>query len=444
MFGADSEAFAFLGAVIFAIHPVNIESVVYISSVQELLYTFFLLLGFWLLTCRQETLTFKLSLPFLLALLSKESAIVAIPIFSFYLWFVVRKKGVALPWLTSSLLVFGIYFFLRTFVAKIPLSAPHLSPTAQASFYNRLLTIPFEIFSYLRLIFFPLNLAVAQHQVVKSIGDPRFWGALLLVVVSLLGLIYLLSRFKHKLAWFFFFWFILSLGLVLNIFPLDMTIAERWLYFPSIGFLGLVAVLLLRAPKIAKFWTVLSITIIILFSLRTIARTFNWRSGLALFSHDIKLTKDAFDLENNLGVELFRVGRIAEAKPHFEKSIKLQPNWWTSFNNLGVAYERERNLQEAKELYRQSIAHGDYYLAYENLSRLMLKTDKPDETIQFLTQALQKIPQNSNLLLTLALAYYQKQEFTEAETFAKQAFFLSPTQNNKLIPITIIQRKPIE
>jgi hypothetical protein len=45
---------------------------------------------------------------------------------------------------------------------------------------------------------------------------------------------------------FFFYWFTGSLGLVLNIFPLDMTVSERWLYFPLIGFLGLSSVLILE------------------------------------------------------------------------------------------------------------------------------------------------------------------------------------------------------
>jgi len=429
---------AFFSALIFAVHPTNVESVAYVASTQEILYTFFLLLAL-----NMNSLFLAVSF-FFFSLLSKESAVIGIPLIFLYLWLIKNQKKTALGWLIGSGATFLFYFFLRTFVARIPLSPPRLSPIANASLTQRLVTIPFEIFSYLRLIFFPLNLSIAQHQVIKDITDIRFWGAALPVVVVFLSLIWLLFKLKEKLAWFFFFWFIGSLTLVLNIFPLDMTIAERWLYFPLIGFLGLTAVLFLQLKNFNKIFIWLLVIIVLLFPLRTVARTFDWRNGLTLFSHDARITRDSFDLENNLGVELFRAGKVAEAKPHFEKSIKLQPAWWTSFNNSGVVYQQEGNLEKAKELYQRSITNGDYYLAYENLGRLMLKTDGPEETIKFLTEALGKFPLNGNLRASLALAYYQKEDFVQAEKSAREAVILSPTEFNKLILLTIIQRKPIE
>ncbi|MGB9706891.1 MAG: tetratricopeptide repeat protein [Microgenomates group bacterium] len=434
---------AFFSALIFLVHPANVESVAYISASQEVLYTFFLLLGLWLLSQRLDSLSLGLAiLLFFLALLSKESAVVGIPLIFLYLWLVKNKKRMAFGWLVGSGLIFLFYFWLRTFIAKIPFSASHLSPISQAPLIFRLLTLPFEIFSYLRLIFFPKVLAIAQHQVIKSPGDFRFWQSLLPVVIFFTGLIFLLWKLKNKLAWFFFFWFAGSLSLVLNIFPLDMTIAERWLYFPLIGFLGLsFSVISHKFVKVGG-WLFLGL-IIILFSTRTIIRTFDWRNGLVLFGHDIKFNQQAFDLENNYGVELFRAGKIAEAKSHFEKSIELQPNWWISFNNLGVVYEREGDVQKARQLYQKSIANGDYYLAYENLAFLMLKTEDLGETIEFIEGALKKLPLNFRLRTALVVAHYRNNNYNEALLEAKRLFQLNPTLETRQLLEAIIRREKI-
>jgi len=130
---------------------------------------------------------------------------------------------------------------------------------------------------------------------------------------------------------------------------------------------------------------------------RTLIRTLDWRDGLRLFSHDIAYGENSFDLQNNLGVELFRAGRIEEAKPHFEKSIEHSPLWWTAYNNLGVVYQRRGNFDKAKELYRQSIENGDYYLAYENLAVLIYKTEGKEKARKFVETALQKLPDNQTL-----------------------------------------------
>lgn len=438
--GNKAKIGSLFASLIFAIHPANSESVVYIAASQEVLYTFFLLLIFWLFIRSKTAPSLKQIFPpifFFFALLSKESAVIAIPLVSLYLFLFDKKK--LLPWLRDSVLVFLFYLYLRIFVAKIPLEAPSLSPISQATLKQRLLTIPFEISSYIRLIFFPRILSISQHQVIKSPIDPRFLVSLPVVVLFLGGTIISVLKSKNKLAWFFLFWFLFSLSLVLNIFPLDMTIAERWLYFPLIGFLGLTLFFVLKnLNKTPSFLLLPSLLIVILlFSLRTFVRNFSWKNGLTLFSHDISYSQNSFDLENNLGVELFRAGKIKEAKPHFEHSIKLQPKWWTSYNNLGVVYEREGNLQKARELYEKSIENGDYYLAYENLGASLLKTAPPQETISFLEEALEKLPFNAQLWSTLALTYLKDNRPEKAFLAAKKAFNLVPTKENWLLLQTI-------
>ncbi|PJE67516.1 hypothetical protein COU95_02015, partial [Candidatus Shapirobacteria bacterium CG10_big_fil_rev_8_21_14_0_10_40_9] len=360
---------SFFLALVFAVHPVNSESVVYISAVQEVLFTFFVLGGF-LILLKFKTKKSLITGAFLifLALLSKETAILAIPIILVY--FLLFEKDKVFSWIFSSLAILSGYLILRVGIAKIPFAHFSIVPISEATFSERLLTIPWEITYYLRVLLFPRILATAQHTVIKNPADFSFWGLGILVLIFLSATIWTVLKLRSKLFYFFVFWFFCSLVLILNIFPLDMTVAERWLYFPLIGFLGMMGIIFAwinqSFPSLSRLFIILSLVAIVSLGLRTIVRNSNWRSGLSLYEHDIKINKTAFDLQNNYGVELFRVGRIDEAKIHFERSISLQPKWWTSFNNLGAVYERKGDFSEAEKMYQKSIENGNYYLAYEN------------------------------------------------------------------------------
>jgi len=439
---------AFFAALIFVVHPVNIEAVAYIASTQEVLYTLFSLLALFVFLIRKNfQFSLKLSLFFIfLALLSKESAIVVIPVIFLYL-LIFRKREKAFYFAGASFLVVLIYSVLRILIARISLVPPHFSPIAMVAFSQRLQTIPFIIFSYFRLIFYPRNLSICHHEVVKSLNY-QFWLPFLVVSGIFLAVIFWFLKTKSKLGFFFFFWFLASIGLVSNLFPLDMTFAERWLYFPLIGFLGFLSTAALQTKK--RFFRsdrtplFLIILILLLFSTRTFVRNFNWRSGLVLFSHDIAYSKNSFDLENNLGVELFRVGRVEEAKNHFEKSISLMPEWWFPYNNLGAAYEREDDLKKARELYEKSIEKGNYYLAHENLAFVVLKEEEPKKAIEVIKESSTVLPYNLKILTALAIAYYKDGQYLEAEKVARRLFSLSPSPQSLNLLEAITNRKPIE
>lgn len=452
----SSPFFAFLMAIIFAIHPAITEGVAYIASVGEVLYTFFALSALLLILAvprfarpplaKAATAAFPLSIFF--ALLSKEAAMSIVPIIWFYL-FLFRRSKQALPWVVTSLGVIFFYLYIRLGVVGLPISHPRYALIAEASLSARLLTVPYELFSYIKLFFFPKDLAISQHLVVTQLSDFRFWGLALVLLILFFVALWLFKTTSSKVLLFSFFWFLISIGLVLNIFPLDMTIAERWFYFPFIGLLGVFGVAAREVSKSKVFKnpsviaTIFSIWLLFLGG-RTIVRNVDWRDGLTLYSHDIKYSQPSFDLENNLGVELFRVGRYEEAKKHFERSIALQPKWWFAHNNLGAVYQREGDLKKARELYERSIGLADYYLAYENLAYLLLKVEEPSKASEFIKEALTKFPRNGKLQAALAVSYYQNKDYEMAKSAVRKAYILEPSPQNRSILEAIINRREIE
>lgn len=252
-------------------------------------------------------------------------------------------------------------------------------------------------------------------------------------------------RENFHLYLFFLLWFILGLGFHLQLFPLDLTVSDRWFYLPQVGLLGMIGVVLLQENNKIRQKIIIALIaiIIILLSLRTFVRTFDWRNGYALYSHDEKISRNSFDLENNLGVELFRRGEYARAKVHFEKSIRLSPKWWTSYNNLGAYYERAGNPKKAEELYRESITNGNYYLAYENLAFIYLKEKNYKTAVSFCEKSLRFLPYNSRLTMAAALAYYKNGNWEKAVNFAKRLYELTPNAQNAQLLNLIINKQPI-
>ena len=99
-----------------------------------------------------------------------------------------------------------------------------------------------------------------------------------------------------------------------------------------------------------------------------------------------------------MGVELFRIGRYTEAKKYFEISTQLAPYWWVNWNNLGAIYEQEKDYQKAMEYYQKSVNNGQYYLAYENLAKILILHGKDQKkTEEFLKETLRLFPKNETL-----------------------------------------------
>lgn len=440
-------------SLIFVVHPAHVESVSYIASMAEPLYTFFLLTLFlFLLKKDGKTLSYKdgfiASILFASALFTKEGSVIFFPIALLYLWLFGSKEKL-LFWL--KYLAFGLLAYLLTRLSffGFQMERPNFaSPITDATLYEKILTAFYSFFIFLRTFFFPKELAISQHFVVKDVSDTRFLTGLVSAILVFFIMLHFYKK-GYKLSLFFAFWFLAFVFLVLNIFfPLDMTFAERWLYFSIIGILGLTGSILVNSKKVIlryfNIFLVLAGVIIILLSLRTILRNGDWRGGYTLYSRDIQISKDSFDLENNLGVELFRKGEIEQAKAHFEKSVGLQPNWAISLNNLGAVYNRMGDLQKAKLYYENATEKGDYYLAYENLALLLVNTEDYDEAFRFFQKALAKFPNNARINSTAAIVYARAGKKEEALRFAVRAVQIDPSPQTRYLYEAILSGKKIE
>lgn len=439
---------AFLLALIFLVHPVNVEAVSYVSALQEVLFFFFGINA--ILLIKKNTFDFKrkafIIFLLLFALLSKETGVLFLFALLFYQLLFKRKRHINM--ILLLVFPFAAYFFLRFFVAKIYFEKLVQIPIMLASPFERLTTIPSIIFFYLKTFFFPKDLVVSQMWVVKQINFNDFYLPLFLDILFFSMIFYIgfyLNRLdKKRLAVFVFFtlWFLTGLGLHLQIIPLDFTVSDRWFYFPMVGLLGVFGVIIqdfvlnnsfIKIPKTVVVYFI--VFLIIGFSLRTVIRNTNWQSALVLFSHDEKISKQNSYLEGLLGHEFFRAGDYSKAEYHLGKALELNPQDLVTWYNFGVLYEgkasldsepaRQEDLNKAKKNYLKFISLKESYYGYKNVAEFLLKSYRDNKTTGeaklILEKGVKKYPDKQDLWLLLAIADYRLGDKENALKSVKKA-----------------------
>ena len=237
------ETLSLILALIFLVHPANVEAVSFASAMQEVLFTLTGLTGLYLFISSKNLSIAKIFLStviLLIALLMKETAIVFfVLVFCYLFLFKKNKQNVLINYSILIVILLMTYLLVRISGGNLYIHGQGLFPIMRVSFITRLMNIPLIIKYYLGMFFFPINLAIAQHWVIKLPSFINFFLPLILeVLLFLTAVIYSLKK-KDKIFAFFFLWFLVGLLPHLQIIPLNMTVAERWLYFPMIGLLGM-------------------------------------------------------------------------------------------------------------------------------------------------------------------------------------------------------------
>lgn len=425
---------AFILSLIFLVHPMNIESVSYISASEDIF--FFFGISALLLSFKSAIQLSRLLLIFLLlffALLTKETGIIFLFLVLFIRFLYVEKNR--FPFLIASIFTLGLYMIMRVATIGINYPKEYFIPIMNLSFLQRLLNIPAIMYYYTHTFLFPKDLAISQNWVVTKLNIQNFYlplGADLVVLFTLLFLCFYIYLHKHnsfKDFIFFLLWYVMGLGIISQIVPLEMTVSDRWFYFPMAGGLGLIGIAISVMPKntpvTGKIFLFFAILILTLLSARTIVRNTNWVDGITLYSHDAKI-QDDYNKEDMLGKELINNGAFTEAVLHIKKSVDSNP-YYANVNDLGVAYQHLGNIQKAEEFYTQATLMKTYTLSPNiNLAEVQALYGNPNSAIKSIREKLLPVyPNTSHILLLLAVAEYRVGNQQTALQAVQKAYSLS-------------------
>ena len=354
---------AFLSALLFVLHPIRTEGVASIVGRTESLSTLLLLAAWWGYGCYRRKSKggawLVLSLvTFFLATLTKESAysfVALVPLTDY-----VRSAGergklsgrfpmpqtlwVYLAYALVLAASLGLRYWVLGGLAPLYIN-PSSNPLAGESTWVRFLTATYVFARYVWLLLFPLNLSAdySYNQIpsVTNIGSAEALLPLLLLLGVLVGLVRAANRspFLFFCGMQFFCTFLLTSNWVR---PIGTIMAERLLYFPSLGFSCAVAYLLIQAFP-GRWRTTASILTVVLlagYAIRTINRNHDWQDHFSLFDSAVRVSPDSSLVQSNYATILLNEKRDPRgAIIHARKALEIRWEDPAAWFTLGQSYE---------------------------------------------------------------------------------------------------------
>ena len=436
-------------AAMFALHPVNVDSVAWVAERKNVLSTLLWFLTLWGYASyvrrggsRRYMVTLLL---FILGLLAKPM-LVTLPFVMLVLdyWPFGRLgfagDGMRVKAGERAASIFGLVwekvpFFVLSGVSIYlsSLSVRRLGITISTGLVPmklRVMQAFVSYVSYLGMLILPRRLAVF-YPYPDGVAIWRSAGAFLLLACITFLLVWVLRR--RRSVGFGWLWYLGTLLPVIGLVQAGLwpAVADRWLYVPGIGvfivvswgvgeFVGQIRMRRVAAGAAAG-------ACICTLMVCTWIQLGYWQSGLTLFTRTLEVTEDNYIAHLNLGNELLKGKRNEEAIGHYRKAIGLHRDYVEAHYNLGIALGLERRYEEAIEAYRRVLRlkerHGRTFFY---LATALAKTGHVDEAISYYEKQLEIEPEDMEVLNNFGLALVKKGRYEEAIGHYNKALELEP------------------
>jgi hypothetical protein len=349
---------AFVGALLWAVHPLWTESVTYISGTSDLLFVFFCLAGLLALLPDFAPRRFWMGgLFFVLALCSKESAVVfpALASFTLFLTSKERLRPVTYSRTWPLWLVAGAYIIawkmsrLGTFLMHDP-TDQSFNQFYEYNFINRIFTALATLPTYLKLIIWPSGLHMERFfPVFTSLWQWPVLGGAVIVTAALWQIIWGAGRRGLLLSWGLL-WFAAAqapnTGIVKTLYGL---VGEHWMYLPAIGlFLGAAGTAATwRDRQKSKIAPGIIMALLIVAALGLGIKTFLqnevWHDPIAFYENIFRNGEDSGRAHNELGLYYYAHGDFDRAAEQFRAAIAHPAPMWNNLvpvlhNRLALIY----------------------------------------------------------------------------------------------------------
>jgi hypothetical protein len=409
-------------ALIFLVHPLNSQVVFAIPSMQDALFFFFGILGFWLLLRFKSVQSLGLvALCLFLCMLAKETAVVFIAVSLLYLLWFNRER--LYKFIGFMVLPTILYLVLSINAVGISRHA-NIAPIDRLDLVGRLFTAPSILLFFITKFVFPWKLASAYYWVYPTFSFQHVLLPLIIDLAIIALFVYLAFVIRQKVTkvqyytyLFFGIWASLGLLTCLQIIPLDMTACETWFYFSMAGVLGMIGIILLAfQDHIRPSWFIVIAALVIgILGIRTILRAGDWSSAYTLASHDLVASSQDYVAYNDLAVIYTNQGNYRKAKFYEERSVNIFPTY-IDYNSLGVILVYMGNYSGAMNAYERGMQYGYSSMLDENLASLTLVAGNPNSNRTLLIVMLQKFPKDGTLWIDLALLEDRYGDNTDAKT----------------------------
>jgi protein O-mannosyl-transferase len=432
---------AALAALLFAIHPMHVESVSWISERKDLLYTAFFLLA--LITYNRFLLEEKknllvLSMVFMiLSCLSKPAAVALTPLLflmDYYSGKKITKNSIIqkIPFFIISLL-FGVLALLTQS------RSGSMNMVGHFPLVDKLFFVCYGLSFYLVKFFYPFHLAAMYLYPVKVNGflPMEYYLAPLLILVMIISF-FRFKKIQRELIFGFLFYFF-TLAMVIQVVPVGKAIvAERYSYVPYIGLFFILAKLYVMvknnkfesAQKIKPVMNIIIGICIVVFCFITWNRNKDWKDSNSLFTSIVKQQPESY-----YGYFARGVGRTLQNDPKgaiddYSQAIKRDSIHDFLWYNRGVEFEKINEKTRAAADYTQAIKiNPQHAKSFYNRGNLKFVSGDLAGAIQDYSQSLKIDSSNAEAFCNRAIVNLNLKDSTKALA----DFNASLKQNPKLV-----------
>ena len=457
---------------LFALHPLRVESVAWVSERKDVLSTLF-----WLLTTifyvryveqtrvqnGKAKVNYALALLFFaLGLLSKPMLVTlpfALLLLDFWPlwratgdgWRVAKeekpkqpvKKAATPPAPIAVEPTIAPTKWSRLILEKVPFLLLAITSSVitflvqkEGGAVSNALTFPERIANavisycrYLYKLFWPEKLSVLYPH-------PGHWptwqitgATIILIAISAVAVMQLKRRPYLFSGWF---WFIGTMIPVIGIVQVGIqSMADRYTYVPMIGLTMALTWLFCEwfekspDPKLLSKFS--SVTVLTACAGLTFKQIGYWKNTETLFSHAVKATKDNYLAYNNLGFYLSNRGRMDEAIKNYRESVKIKPNYEEAHNNLGHALAEKGFHNEAIVEYELALkTKPDLIEAHNNLGNALSEAGRVDDAIREYNYVLERKPDHVDANNNLGVALAMQGKLAEGIKHLEKALKINP------------------
>lgn len=452
---------AFVAAA-FALHPLHVESVAWISERKDVLSTFF-----WMLTMaayvryvrRPGAGAYLLALvPFALGLMAK-AMLVSLPFVLLLLdyWPLgrfqdsrasknskrLRHKGAK----TSS----SRHVFYRLILEKLPFLAlavlssvitfvvqhefAAVATTRQFPLTGRIANALISYLAYIRKMIWPSRLAMFYpYPRTADLMGQAIVSALVLIFISIV-IIWLTRSHRYLLTGWL--WYLGTLVAVIGLVQVgDQALADRYSYIPLTGIFIIIA---WGLPDLLAKWrwrktalAVAAIAALSALSIRTYTQQGYWRNTTTLCEHALDVTNGNYIAHYCMAADFLERGQTERAIAHYRRVLRIKPNYFSALGGLAAAFSRQGRTDQAVYYYNEALQREpDWIFPLNNLAWLRATHSRPElrnpkEAVELAERACKLTRyKDPSVLDTLAAAYAADGNFPQAIGAAEKAIALA-------------------
>ena len=427
---------AFFGALVFLLHPMQVESVVWITEFRGLLGAFFGFSSLYLLI-KNEMLKEKVVskscitiryinaiILFLFGMLSKPSVVI-IPAFAFLIFLLYFKNNF---W-NSFKKIIPFIIIIIPFVLLLRSTQPASYHTQVAPLWSRFFiwmdTINFYIFKTL----IPFPLVVTYTRTFQSLL-PKIWFYFEWIIPFLLVFFAAKLYKKNPIILLSVFIFIVGFlpvsGLISFVFQKWSNVADRYMYFSIFG-VALFTSWLLKTYKAKIVWVPIVCLILCFTVLTNFVQIPVWKNSMSLWSHALTYGKPNTYAYNNRGAAYNELQQFDKAIIDFDKAIEMNPHDASSFNNRGFAFSQiDKNEQALKDFDKALEFDPFYYEVYINRGNVLKSKGEIGSALEDYKKSLSLNSSQPKPYYNIGLVYAEKENLDSAIVYYGKAITKLP------------------